>query len=356
MQASYSQWTAFKAIFIAAFRSIIKSPSSIIFTVAFPLAFIFSFVYINEKNSLEVQIAVHHADSGHALMAYLQEEDYINVNYFSEQAQLNEMLRHGKVDVVLKKEDKVGSAFIDWQILTLNEQNVEADYVEKILFQWYHQKDTPSLISNYTSEVKLHKPIDFILPGQLGFALLAASVFGTAFVFYNLRQSLVLKRFFTTPVYKSTIIIAECMARIVFQLIGVIIILIIGHYVLEYQLSEGWISVLNVFLLCLLALLTFMSFGFIVSSLARSEALIPPLSNIVVFPQFILAGTFFPIEQLPNWLNWTAEILPLTYLNTALRAVAFDGASLWEVRKEIGILFFWGLIGNVIAAKTFKWE
>src|SRR5262249_50158565 len=41
--------------------------------------------------------------------------------------------------------------------------------------------------------------IDFILPGQLGFAILGAGVFGTAFVFFNMRQTQVLKRFFATP-------------------------------------------------------------------------------------------------------------------------------------------------------------
>ena len=38
--------------------------------------------------------------------------------------------------------------------------------------------------------------IDFILPGMLGFSLLSAAVFGVAFVFFNLRQTLVLKRFY----------------------------------------------------------------------------------------------------------------------------------------------------------------
>ena len=56
-------------------------------------------------------------------------------------------------------------------------------------------------------QVRAYKSIDFILPGQLGFSLLAGSVFGTAFVFFNLRQTLVLKRFFATPVRKEIIVI-----------------------------------------------------------------------------------------------------------------------------------------------------
>src|SRR5690606_8024378 len=74
------------------------------------------------------------------------------------------------------------------------------------------------------------KPIDFILPGQLGFSLLAASVFGTAFVFFTLRQDLVPKRFFASPVSRWVILIAEGVARMFFQLLGAFLILGIGWY------------------------------------------------------------------------------------------------------------------------------
>jgi len=49
-------------------------------------------------------------------------------------------------------------------------------------------------------EGRKYQTIDFILPGQLGFSLLSAGIFGTAFIFISLRQTLVLKRFFATPV------------------------------------------------------------------------------------------------------------------------------------------------------------
>ena len=60
-----------------------------------------------------------------------------------------------------------------------------------------------------------YKMIDFILPGQLGFSTLSAAVFGTAFVFYSLRQTMVLKRFFATPIKRPYIILGEALSRLV---------------------------------------------------------------------------------------------------------------------------------------------
>ncbi|MCY1378236.1 daunorubicin resistance ABC transporter membrane protein [compost metagenome] len=99
-----------------------------------------------------------------------------------------------------------------------------------------------------------------------------------------------------------------------------------------------------------------MSFGFVISGIAKSDATIPPLANIFTLPQFLLAGTFFSIDALPKWLQFFAKLMPLTYYNNALRAIAFDGASLWQVKWEILVLLIWGVIGYGLAAKLFKWE
>lgn len=220
------------------------------------------------------------------------------------------------------------------------------------------QKRMSSLVQiNQASIDKLEfKTIDFILPGQLGFALLAASVFGTAFVFFSLRQGLVLKRFFATPVRREYILLGEGTARMIFQLFGALLIIIIGKYFLDYTLVHGFITVINMLVLSAIGILVFMSFGFIISGLAKSESTIPPLSNILTLPQFLLAGTFFPISDFPKWLQPFARILPLTYLNDALRAVAFDGLSLWGVKTDLLILLLWGVVGYFIAGKLFKWE
>ena len=55
-------------------------------------------------------------------------------------------------------------------------------------------------------KVRKFKPIDFILPGQLGFSILFSTLFGVAFTFFGLREQLVLKRFYASPVSKMNIL------------------------------------------------------------------------------------------------------------------------------------------------------
>ncbi len=206
------------------------------------------------------------------------------------------------------------------------------------------------------SPMREYKTIDFILPGQLGFSMLAAGVFGTAFVFYNLRQTLVLKRFFATPVRREVIVLSEGLARMMFQILGSVVIILLGHFAFGFTLVHGVLTFFEMLAVCALALLIFMGFGFIISGIVKSESAIPPFSNLVVLPQFLLAGTFFSIDAFPKWLQPFCRILPLTYLNDALRRIAFDGAGFWELRMDLLVMLVWGVVVYAIAGKTFKWE
>ena len=185
--------------------------------------------------------------------------------------------------------------------------------------------------------------IDFILPGQLGFSILSAGVFGTAFVFFSLRQTLVLKRFFATPVSRLVIVCGEGLSRLIFQLGGSLIILLVGKYLFGFTLIKGFWTICEMLLLSALGLIVSMGFGFVVSGIANSENTIPPIANIITLPQFLLCGTFFPIDAFPDWLQPICKALPLTYLNDALRQVAFEGASLIDISHQILIITLWGI-------------
>jgi ABC-2 type transport system permease protein len=206
------------------------------------------------------------------------------------------------------------------------------------------------------SEIRQYKTIDFILPGQLGFSLLSSGVFGVAFMFFNLRNTLVLKRFFATPISRTFIILGEGLSRVIFQMITAIVIIGAGYLFFGFTLINGVETFLEMLVLSFVGLLLFMGFGFIVSGLAKSDSTIPPFANLITMPQFLLGGTFFSVDAFPKWLQPISKAMPLTHLNEAMRSVAFEGHHLWDVKNEIGILLLWTVVVYIIATKVFRWE
>ena len=364
----YSQIKAMLAITKASLHSISRSPSAIVFSIAFPLIFILVFGFMSSGGNINVTVALE------------QKADTNNVVYNS----IKQIpgLKFVKGDTVkMKNELSKGriTAMIDIQksnnpnapyIINLrsseaaNPQNVQL--VKSILNAvigninkgTYPNAPTIALVNNTVQQVpgRIYRTIDFILPGQMGFSLLSAGIFGVAFVFFNLRQQLVLKRFYATPIRRLYIILGEALSRVIFQLMTAVIIIAIGHFAFNFTLVHGWATFGSIMALSFIALVLFMGFGFIVSGVAKNESTIPPLANIFTLPQFLLAGTFFSIDNFPTWMQPFCKILPLTHFNNAIRDIAFEGNSLLDSWGDISVLFIWIIIVYTVAFKTFKWE
>jgi len=202
----------------------------------------------------------------------------------------------------------------------------------------------------------LHKTIDFVLPGQLGFSLLMAGVFGSSFLLFNLRQNFVLKRLRATPVRKRSIIGGEMLSRLFFHVIGFMIMIGLGYFAFGFTLVHGWATVVEMLVFSLFGLGIFMGIGFIISGVVQNEHSVTPVANTLTLPQILLCGLFFPIESYPPWLQHICNVLPLTFFVDGLRDIAFDGLHIWELPAQVGGLLVWTVVVGVWAVKAFKWE
>jgi ABC-2 type transport system permease protein len=109
-------------------------------------------------------------------------------------------------------------------------------------------------------------------------------------------------------------------------------------------------------ILAFLGLLVFMGFGYLISSIAKNQNVIPIYANLFMFPQYFLSGTFFSKSALPEGMQPIIKFLPLTALNDAMRNVSFEGAHLIDCGPQIGILLLWAILVYALAIKFFKWE
>jgi ABC-2 type transport system permease protein len=103
--------------------------------------------------------------------------------------------------------------------------------------------------------------------------------------------------------------LGEALSRVIFQMMTAVIIIGVGHFLFKFTLVHGLETFLSIMVLSFIALILFMGFGFIVSSVAKNESSIPPFANLITLPQFLLAGTFFSIEAFPSWLQPVCRII-----------------------------------------------
>ncbi|MBY0477579.1 MAG: ABC transporter permease [Chitinophagaceae bacterium] len=368
MSQSYSQWKAMLAISKASLSAIFRSPSAVVFSFGFPLIFILVFGFIG-GGSPTVRVGfTKSTDTSQQNRVYQLLMKYKTIRVIEkEEAELKTDLSKGRVTAILDiQPTKTGQApfykvSIQTSTASVDRLAILQSTIKDVIVN-LDRSDAPNAPTYASIDLpppmpgRIYRTIDFILPGQLGFSLLSAAVFGVAFLFFNLRQALVLKRFFATPIRRSYIVFGEGISRVLFSLITAIVIIGVGHFAFNFTLVHGFVTFLELLVLSLIGLIVFMGFGFIVSGIAKSESTIPPLANLVTLPQFLLAGTFFSIDTFPKWLQPICKVLPLTHLNDAMRAVAFEGSHLIDCGKQIGVLGLWGAGVYAVAIKVFKWE
>ncbi len=364
-QKKYRQWTAMMAIARGSFRSILRSPSVIVFSIAFPLIFILVFGFIGGGSSgmRFTLVAGNQTDTSTALFKSIANLPNLKFVHYADTVSFRNDLIKGKVDGVLSIIDADSFPQIAVRSTTASAQKIPVltQLLEGLVNRMSNEKfpdrqAVAKVQSPVMEEVRPYRNIDFILPGQLGFSLLSAGVFGVAFLFFNLRQLLVLKRFYATPVSRLHIVLGEGLSRVTFQMLAAIIIVGLGYFAFNFTLVHGWLTFAEIMVLCFFALLVFMGFGFIISSLAKNSSSIPPLANIITLPQFLLAGTFFSIDVFPAWMQPFCRILPLTFFNDAMRSISFEGMHLTDNLPQLAGLLIWGLIAYAVAARIFKWE
>lgn len=368
MKGSYSQIKAMVAITKASLKAIFRSPSAVIFSIAFPLIFILVFGFVGSGGKVSLNVAFDSlSDTANPVYASIKNIAGIKV-VKKTGIELQEDLEKGRITAIIsiKKSGLINPPYTInlTSSEAVNPQNIQVlqsilnAVVAGINQRTFSNAPTIAILNNQVQKIpgRIYRTIDFILPGQLGFSLLSSGVFGVAFLFFNLRQQLVLKRFYATPIRRSYIVLGEAFSRVIFQMLTAIIIILVGHFAFHFTLVHGFQTFMEIMLLSFLALILFMGFGFIVSSIAKNESTIPPFANIITLPQFLLAGTFFSIDAFPSWLQPLCRILPLTHFNNAMRNIAFEGASLASCWRELGVLGIWTIIVYGIAFKTFKWE
>lgn len=360
----YSNTKATLAIAKASFRSILRSPSAVVFTLAFPLIFIIVFANIGGGGvTVDVGVAKG-SDTISPVYKALKNVKVVNLVQDQSAEEMNTNLSKGSLDAIINIQKNNSRPPFTINVQYTKASAEKGNILRSVLSNIYYNinnnalKGTPPVaeIRESTIQGREYKYIDFILPGQLGFSLLSSGVFGTAFVFLSLRLTLVIKRFFATPVKRYSIVLGEALARLTFSLLGSLFIILVGHYMFGFTLVHGVTTVLNMLVLSAIGLIIFMGFGFTVSGIAKNESTVPPLSNIITLPQFLLSGTFFSVTAFPKWLQVISNVLPLTHLNNAMRKVAFEGAGLGDVTHQLLILLVWFFIIYAVAVKTFKWE
>ena len=155
----------------------------------------------------------------------------------------------------------------------------------------------------------------------------------------------------TTPITRTDWILSNILYQFTLAIISTIAMLLVSYGVFHIDLQINfWLLVF-----ILLDVFSFVGIGMILTRFVKEAQSAVAAANAIMFPMMFLAGSFFPIEMMPGFLQKVARLLPLYYVNEGLRAamVSGDNGAALRYAAIIGVFAAVVFILGIIAT---KWE
>ena len=224
-------------------------------------------------------------------------------------------------------------------------------------------EDTRSREDNSQSKIKLTENYIYgdknttfftkMTPVLMGFFVFFFVFLISGMALLKERTTGTLDRLLATPVKRSDIVFGYMMAYSLVAALQTIVIVLSTIWLLNLEVlgNIGDVIIVNI-IFALVAL----SFGLLLSTLAKSEFQMMQFIPLVVTPQIFFSG-IIPLDAMADWVQSLGKFLPLYYAGHALSKIILNGTSILQLGFDISILLIFLLvltILNVIGLKRYR--
>lgn len=199
--------------------------------------------------------------------------------------------------------------------------------------------DFNSIINSINFQIdKLYgdiKYIDFLVPAVLAMTVMFSCMFGMGESIAGERERGELARLFMTPTSVTTVVGGKIISKLITET-GRALILIVAAILLFGIVIKG--SMLLTLLLLVLGALCFVGFGIMVSARVGTQEDYMQMVMPFTMPMMFVSGVFYPTETMPWIFQKIAYLVPLTYINDAMRTVMLKGGGIGDIWLDIVVL------------------
>ncbi len=326
----------------------------ILFGLPVVLMLLFGFAITNDVKDVRTVIVTSQMDhqTRQAVDRLAASEYFIITATVSSPGEAELLLRHQRADlaVVFGKDFASKKSGVQLMVDTSDPNMAQqwTAYAQSIL-NTPSTPSTPNIKLLYNPRMK--SAYNFV-PAIMGMLLLLICAMMTSVSIVREKERGTMEVLLVSPVRPLMIIIAKAVPYLLQAFLILIIILVMSATVLEVPLagSVGWIIVVS-----LIYILLALSLGLLISSVAQTQFVALLVSAMVLLlPTVMLSGMLFPIESMPQVLQWISAVMPPRYYIQVMRKLMIMGVGIREVLPEVCILCGMTLLLLMVALKKFN--
>lgn len=192
---------------------------------------------------------------------------------------------------------------------------------------------------------------EFLAPGMMMMVMMFSVMMGLPRAISHEKEVGTFDGILAAPTSRLSIIVGKTISSSVRGIIQGAVVLALALLLFGVTVNG---SLAVVMLLLLLAIYSFIGMGITIASVSSDEETAQTIMTALQFPMMFLSGVFFPIQQMPWYMQTLSKALPLTYASQAMRKVIVLGAGPGDILTEVAVLLAFGTAFLLVSIPLFQ--
>lgn len=326
----------------------------ILFGLPIVLMLLFGFAITNDVKDVRTVVVTSQMDhQTRQMIDHLAASEYFIITAtVSHPREAELMIRHQKADIaiVFVKDGTSRKNRIQLMVDT-SDPNMAQQWTAYVMNTLVNSDSMNSPNTKLLYNPQMKSAYNFV-PAIMGMLLLLICAMMTSVSIVREKERGTMEVLLVSPVRPIMIIVAKAVPYLLQAFLILIIILVMSATVLDVPLAGalGWIILVS-----LLYILLALSLGLLISNIAQTQFVALLVSAMVLLlPTVMLSGMLFPVESMPQVLQWLSAVIPPRYYIQAMRKLMIMGVGIREVLPEVTVLCGMTLLLLTVALKKFN--
>ena len=161
------------------------------------------------------------------------------------------------------------------------------------------------------------------VPGVMGMILMLVCAMMTSVSIVREKERGTMEVLLVSPVKPFSVILAKAIPYFVVSAFILLLVLCLSVFLIKVPISG---SLMWVILVSLLFILVSLSIGILISTLVSKQEVAILISGMVLMlPTMLLSGMLFPIESMPEVLQWVSYLVPAKWYIDSIKVMMIQG-------------------------------
>jgi ABC-2 type transport system permease protein len=356
------------------FHHIFRDKRTILILLVMPIIqiILFGFAITTEVKNIRMAVFDSSKDvSTQQIIARLQASEYFTLaKTLHNPDEIQRVFQEGEASLVIVFGDEFHSHLLHTGEAAIqlvadatdpNQAIIFTNYAKNIINQWImengQQRVNNAQIPFINCQLKmLYNPqmkgaYNFV-PGVMGLILMLICAMMTSISIVREKERGTMEVLLASPIKPIYIIVAKVTPYFTLSIVNLATILLLSVFVLDVPIAGNLFMLVFISLLFILAAL---SLGLLISNVVNTQVAAMLISGMgLMMPTMLLSGMMFPVESMPNILQWISVILPVRWYIDAVRKLMIQGVDVIFIAKEFIILLAMTLLLLIISLKKFN--